>query len=86
MNENNLYVFGGSIVVSGKLDNGNTWRGYRIMLAPIRRIGESPVKAILAKASCNLESSIRNLKAGDNVYVYFDEQGRVAYINIKKEV
>lgn len=88
MNENNLYVFGGAIYVGGTLDNGKAWKGYRVMLAPVRRVGETPTRATVCKAPCtdSIEEVLNGLTIGNNVYVYFDENGRIAYINTQKGV
>lgn len=73
----NLYIFGGFIVTSGKLDNGKPWDGMRIMIGKIPNIQTAPQTAKTVKVRKQCRAFFKELSIGTPIYVYFDEEGNV---------
>lgn len=77
------YIYGGYIFVSGKLQNGNPWRGLRVMLAPIDpQTGTAGWKVSIIKASYtdSLRDTLAAFPCGAPVFAYFDDEARLAHI------
>lgn len=85
----NLYIFGGYILTAGKLDNGEGWEGVNVMLAPIRKHGDSPVISYVYKASRKnrfVTDMLSELVPGAEVIATFgapDFKGRVKLASLE---
>lgn len=79
----NQYVFGGHVYVSGTLDNGKKWDGYRVLLAPLVDGVDYPSRAVVCKApnTDGYLSVAENLVPGDICEVFFDANGKIAQIS-----
>lgn len=76
------YMYGGYIMVGGKLDNGKPWKGFRILIAPLDSSGEVGWKTTVVKASYtdDLFDKLADMELGSIVSAYFDENGRCVEI------
>lgn len=72
------YMYGGYIMVGGKLDNGKPWNGFRILLAPLDNSGKVGWKTTVVKASYTdgFNDKLADMELGSVVSAYFDETGR----------
>lgn len=78
------YMYGGYIMVGGKLDNGKPWNGFRILLAPLDSSGKVGWKTSVVKASYtdDFNDKLADMELGSIVSAYFDENGRCVQLSL----
>lgn len=78
-----MYIYVGSLMCSGKLDNGKLWNGLRLA-AGVCLANADDAFAVKVYKVANLSSVhdvIDSLNPGDYFDMSFDEKGRVVHVS-----